>query len=222
MTHTKSIAKGKGKSRRWTQTPTPGAHAKLDALTPLTVIRDLLQLADTTREVKHILRSGAFSVDKKTVKHLHQPLGLMDSVELPALKKQYRVVPTKKGLALVDIPEKEASFKPCAITGKTLVKGGSIQINLHDGTNLVAEKDEHAVGDTLILTLPDRKIKQSLARKKGHTALIVAGRHAGSTGTIKEVTPRTATRPSQAEIGDLETLTDYLFVIGEKEPAFTL
>lgn len=222
MAHTKSIAKGYGKNRRWAQTPQPGPHPRFEALTPLTILRDLLHLADTSREVKRILRSGAFVVDKKPVRHINYPVGIMDSVELPPIKKHYRVTPSKKGFALTDISEKEASLKPCSITGKTLVKNGKIQLHLHDGTNLVVDKDAHAVGDTLLLSLPDRKIKKSLSLAKGNMGLIVAGRHAGSTGPIKAVTEGTATRPSQTEIGDLETLTDYLFVVGEKEPAFTL
>ena len=57
---------------------------------------------------------------------------------------------------------------------------------------------------------------------KGGVGLVTSGRHRGFTGQIKEIAQGTATRKSLTTVGDLQTLSDYVFVIGEKEPEITV
>ncbi|MGB1660494.1 MAG: 30S ribosomal protein S4e, partial [Candidatus Poseidoniaceae archaeon] len=59
------------------------------------------------------------------------------------------------------ISAKEAAWKVCRIEGKTTIKGGRTQLNLHDGRNLLVDdpsKDAYATGDSLKMNLPDQKI----------------------------------------------------------------
>ncbi|MFH1722532.1 MAG: 30S ribosomal protein S4e, partial [Candidatus Altiarchaeota archaeon] len=141
----------------------------------------------------------------------------------PKIKKQYRVIPTPKGVRLKEIDSKQSQIKICKIKGKTKVKTGATQLNLHDGTNLIVQEDKFKVNDSLLINLPDRKIQKSFQLKKGNFGLVVSGRHSGKTGPIKEVIQGTPTRQSLTEIGEnLQTMTKYIFVLGEKEAEITL
>jgi ribosomal protein S4E len=63
--------------------------------------------------------------------------------------------------------------------------------------------------------MPSRKIKEVLAYEKGATAVVVQGRHRGASGQIKEVVAGTSARESLTTIGDFQTLSKYVFIIGK-------
>jgi ribosomal protein S4E len=52
--------------------------------------------------------------------------------------------------------------------------------------------------------------------------MIYSGRHRGGNGIIKEITAGTAARKSLTTIGDIQTLTDYVFIIGKDKPQVEL
>ncbi|MFC2153953.1 30S ribosomal protein S4e [Candidatus Altiarchaeota archaeon] len=222
MTHTKSIASGRGKERRWAPTAKPGSHSKKEALTLIQILRDLLGYADNAREVRRILQNSNVTVDKKVVKESKHPVGLMDVVEIPKLKKQFCVLPSKKGLVLKEVDSKKAAAKLCAVREKTKVKKGLIQLNLHDGSNMLVKDDKYKPGDSLLITLPDKKIKKVFGFKEGNFGLVVSGRHCGETGVIKEIQPGTGTTRSLTTLGELQTPSKYIFVVGEKESEIEL
>ena len=61
--HQKRVAAPKNwrvsrKSNKWVVNPRPGPHSKDSSIPLLLVVRDLLKLADNTREVKIILNKG--------------------------------------------------------------------------------------------------------------------------------------------------------------------
>lgn len=217
MTHTKSVAKGYGKKNKWAIRSKPGAH-KLDYGLPLLVIvRDILKYADTATEAKRIIRQGLILVDKKPRKDYQYNVGLMDVVEIPKLKKYYRILPAKKGLILKEINKTESAIKPCKIVGKSVVKKNAVQVNLHDGTNIILDKDSHKINDTLLIELPTRKLKESIEFKNGNIALVVRGRHSGEVDKITEILEGIATRKPLTTVGSLQTLTKYVFVIGKNK-----
>lgn len=225
MAHTKRIAAGLGKKPVWAVTPSPGHHSKRKCITLLSLVRDKLKYADTSREAKTIINDSRILIDGKPRKDYKYGVGIMDIISIPKANKNFRVVPGKKGMNLKEIPDTQANFKLCKILNKSVVNGGKIQLNLHDGTNIIVPEDSektYETSDTVIIDLKDRKITGSIEFNIGNTGLVVSGRHAGEIGKIEEIVKGTAARKSLTVIGDLQTLTDYVFVIGENEPMISL
>jgi len=225
MAHTKRIAAGYGKKPKFITTVMPGPHKKNESLPLLYVVRDILNLAKNAREAKYIIHSGKILVDKKPRKEHRYGVGFMDVVEIPLISKFYRVLPSKKGLYLKEISEEEANYKPLRIMNKTVVKKGKIQLNLHDGSNILLSQDEakeYSTKDTVIVKLPGRKIEKLIKFKEGNYAMIAKGEHSGYVGKIKSYIPGTKTRKSLTTVDNVQTLTDYIFVIGEEKPEISV
>jgi small subunit ribosomal protein S4e len=215
--HTKRIAAGGVKGIKWIATPR-GAHRKSEAKPLVSILRDL-GYADNAREARKIIVSGKVEVDGIVRKDQNYGAGLLDVVSLPSIKKNYRIVAEKNGLVLKEC-HKGATLKPCKVTGKQLLPKGKVQITFHDGTTLLYDKAN--VKDTVVLEMPLRKVKEVIKYAPGHFAQVVRGRHRGQSGKIKEVTKGTAARPSLTQLGDLMTLTNYIFVLGKDEPVIEL
>lgn len=212
--HTKRIASGYGKGKKWVTTPNPGPHTRGRSIPLLTVVRDVLGYADSSREAKRIIHGGLVLVDKKIRRDPKFGVGLMDILEFQRLKKYFRVMPAKNGRILKEISEKESKIKLCKIINKSIIKKGITQLSLHDGSSILTEKEDYNTKDSLVLELPGRKINDDIKFVKGNTALVVKGRHSGKAEKIKDISKGTATRKSITSLGDIQTLTDYLFVIG--------
>ena len=140
------------KTTVWVTRPTPGAHA-LELCMPLTlVIRDVLGMAKTAREVRFILHNELAMIDGRVVKDTRRGVGLMDVLTLG--EDNYRCVLDHNGrLQYRPISADEASWKVCRIEGKTTIKGGRTQLNLHDGRNIIVDDPAESVSYTH-LTLP--------------------------------------------------------------------
>jgi len=225
MAHTKRIAAGLDKEHVWVATPAPGAHARRESITLLVIVRDHLKYADTTREATKIINDGMVLVDGRIRNEYKYGVGLMDIISIPKAGKSFRVISTAKGLKLKEIPEEEAKFKLCKILDKSLLKGGAVQLTLHDGTTIKvpAESDrKYVTRDTVVLDLSSREVKDSIEFNIGNTGLVVKGRHIGKVGKIEEIVKGTAARKSLTAIDKLPTLTEYVFVIGKDEPMISI
>jgi len=211
----------------WTVKGEPGPHP-LTASIPLTlVVRDYLQLCDTGREAKRLIASGEIHVDGSPRKRRKFTCGFMDVISIPTLKKDFRVVFDQRGkLRLIPISSAEAAWKLCQIKNKTILKGGTIQLNLHDGRNLLVKEDTYHTYDVLKLSLKDTKIMDTYAFAKGHISMIVGGSHIGQTASIEDMEVIPSSKPDLAKMkdGDREfsTLQSYVFPIGKNKPAITL
>jgi ribosomal protein S4E len=84
------------------------------------------------------------------------------------------------------------------------------------------EKKEFKVNDTAVLSLPDRKVKKRIAFGEGVLGVVSHGLHSGYQGKIAKVLPAIASRKSLATIGDIQTLTEYVFAVGDGKPEVTL
>ncbi len=164
------------KTTVWVTRPTPGAHS-LEHCMPLTlVVRDMLGLAKTAREVRHILHNELAKVDGRVVKDTRRGVGIMDVLTLG--EENYRCVLDHNGrLRYRPISAKEAGWKVCRIEGKTTIKGGKTQLNLHDGRNLIVEDPkEYNTGDSLKLICPTKKSSSTFASQKALAAISSAVR----------------------------------------------
>lgn len=204
---------------KWIARPRPGAHSIRMGIPLNIIIRDLLGYAKNNREVKHILNNQEVLVDGRRRKEPRFNVGLMDVVSLLKTEEYFRVLFNKRGkIVLLPLKEAESRIKPCKIIGKRLVKG-KMQINLYDGKNILSEGD-YRVGDSLLVELPELKIKEVLPLKKGSVVYLMAGRHVGEVGQVHQIKEKIAV--IKIAKGVFETLKKYCFVIGKEKPAISI
>ncbi|MFC2162450.1 30S ribosomal protein S4e [Candidatus Altiarchaeota archaeon] len=216
--HVKSITKGI-KNKKWAVAPR-GPHA--ESIPLLSIVRDVIGYADNAREAKDIIRKSHISVNGRPEKDHKHGIGFMDVLSIPETKESYRVLTGSKGLYLKDITAKEQNLKLLRVNKKTILSAGRIQLNLHDGTNIITDKKDVKVNDTLLVEIPSLKIKEKVEYAKGNFALIFKGRHGGKTGTITDVVVGTPTRKSLTLIEDIQTLTEYVMVVGKNKPLIAI
>lgn len=215
------------KEYKWTVKPSPGPHAIKGSLPLLIVVRDILKVADTSREAKRIINNGEILVDGRVRKDFKFPLGFMDVIEIPKTGKVYRVLPDEKGrLILHPIPKENKEFKLCRIVDKTTIKGGKIQLNLHDGRNCLVE-DDFKTADVVVFKVLENQISDHIKFENGTIGLITGGKHIGELGTIKEINITKSSMPNTVLIQTDDqktflTLKDYVFVLGKEKPMISL
>ncbi|MBS7636641.1 30S ribosomal protein S4e [Candidatus Bathyarchaeota archaeon] len=221
----------------WVVRPTPGPHS-LESCLPLTLLlRDILGVAKTRREAKIIAAQGKVYVDGRVRWDDKFPTGLMDVVSLLDLDKHFRVLPSHKGLILHPISKDEASFKLCRIESKTMVKNGHIQLNLHDGSNVLVkvadpknpQEDVYCTFDTIKIGLPDRQILEHIKMKENDYVIITGGKNVGKYGRIIEIEKVKGKKRKDAivtvedEKGNrYQTVMKFVFAIGETKPLISL
>ena len=201
-----------------------GSHSIESSMPAVVVIRDLLKICDTAREAKRIIGQRDVLVDGKAIKSPKAPIGLMDVITVPGLNASYRMLLTSKGkFTLVPIDDSEKDWKLCRIEDKTLVKGGKIQLNLHDGRNILLDKNEYKTGDVLKIAFDGQKILECYPMEAGATVLVSEGNHAGNIETITEYVVIAGPSANVVRFeGGFETVKKNVFVIGAKAPAIKL
>jgi small subunit ribosomal protein S4e len=195
----------------------------------LVVIRDFLGYAETAKEARMLIKQGKVLVDGKVRTDERYAVGLMDVVELPDAEKYYRVLPEHGGrFILHPISREEAGSKLCLVVGKTIVKGGTTQLNLHDGRNILLTDggDAYAVNDIIKLSVPNQEITDHIEFKPGVRVIITGGRSQGQFGILiglgsEPGIKRTATIKTP-ENEDVRTLAKYVFAVGSETPIISL
>lgn len=221
----------------WIVKPSPGPHATEKSL-PLTIIlRDILGFAKTRKEAKTIVADGKVYVDGKIRRVDDFPVGPMDVISIPEVNQHFRILPAEKGLVLHPISREETAYKLCRIENKTVLKGGHVQLHLHDGSNILIkvtdpknpQEDVYKTFDTLKISLPDRQILEHVKMKEGCYAIVTGGKNVGKHGKVAEIEKvenkkrRNALVIIEAENGvKYQTILDFIFALGENEPVITL
>ncbi len=214
------------KEKTWTVKPSPGPHPIKKSIPLGIIIRDYLNLADTIKETKSILSNNEVYVDGEIKKEYKYPVGLMDVVSFPKIKKYFRVIFDQRGkLSLIPISSKDAEWKLCRVENKKIIKGKKTQINLHDGRNKIVKKDEYKTGDVLKINFDDNKISDKFEFKKGNVSIIIGGSHIGEIADIDDLQKNPSSKPNLAKMkgkNDFLTLQKYVFPIGKKSPVIEL
>lgn len=205
--------------------PSPGPHAGDLSIPLVGIVRDLLGYARDRREVKKILQEGEIRVDQVVRKEHRYAAGLMDVISVRKTGENFRLLPDSKGLRMRPIPDAEASTKLLRIMGKSWPMGGGLQLNLHDGSNIMlpaTDAAKYSVGDVLQVSLPDRKIKDHMKIEPGNVAFLHGGKSAGQVGIIEKVTRGQPMQPTMVTLSvggkEFQTLEDFIFVVGVKKP----
>ncbi len=213
----------------------PGPHPRRFCLPLLHIVRDLLKIVDSHRDAKKLIGLGDFKVDGRIIRNKVFPVGLMDVLSIEKMNKHYRILPdSHHGLILHEISEKESIFKLCRINTKTTIKGGHVQLNLHDGRNILIKvqdpknpkEDSYRCMDVLKLSIPEQEILKHLKFKEGHHAIIMSGKNIGQVGKINNILKRFGPKASTVSIehngSHTETSYDYTFIIGEDQSEISI
>lgn len=156
-----------------------------NAVTVLLAVRDMLKLAKTAKEVKKMVQDKLLKINGKSVMDMHESIKLFNLLEAG---KVYRLslLPTKK-FTFEEISTKDPvkELRLVKVTNKHLISGGKIQLNLHDGSNVITSEKIN-VNDSLYLDT-EGKIKKHLKLEKGKEALVIAGKHTGKKGIIESI-----------------------------------
>ncbi len=222
--HQKRVAAPKSwnitrKTHHWVVGANAGPHSKDKGIPLLVIVRDMLKLANNAKEAKSIINEGNIFIDGVARSDYKHMVGLFDIVSIPATNEYYRVLLDNQNRFKL-YKEDASAMKLCRVNNKTIVNKGAVQLNLHDGSNILASND-YKTFDTVILGLKDRKIVKHIAYKPGNLAMIVGGEHSGEIGKIKQIRKVRGSGTNMVAIsneGEFETIENYVFVIGESTP----
>jgi len=221
------------KQNVWTVKPKAGSHPAEKCIPLLILIRNALNLAKTQREAKRIISERQIMVDGRFILEYDFPIGLMDVIEIPNLNVAYRVLPSQHEILILHkILEDEKTFKLLKITGKKTNKGGKIQLNLHDGQNLLiisekTTKAEYKTTDVLKVSISKKKILDHVQVIKGVPAIVTGGKNIGLWGKVSNITEGKGSHPSIVTLDvkkekKIQTPLENIFTIGKEKPWISL
>lgn len=204
------------KENVWAVKPSPGKHPIEQAMPLGMVIRDMLHYADTMKEARRIIGAKKIYVDGSPETDYKAPVGLMDVISIPDSGENYRMLFDARGrLTMTPIDSERAKWKLCSVYNKTSIRGGKTQINLHDGRNIIVDKDVYRTGDVLKISLPEQKIIKHLKMEEGNRALVIGGRHRGSLAVVSDYEVIKGPHPNIVRFKEgFETIKDNVFVVG--------
>jgi len=198
----------------------PGGVSKNLTFPISNVIKYELKLANSIKEVKHLILTEDILVNGKKIKDYRYPVCFTDVVSFPKLGTNYRLVIDTNGiLQIMPISKEESELKIIKIVGKNFVKG-KMQLNLMDGRNIFFEKQHYKVNDSLLITLPGQLVKEHMAFEKGALVLLYQGKHIGKVGKIDDIKKDSIILKTTD--GTFETSRKYALVIGRDHPVLKM
>jgi len=179
----------KGKGKRFVAVP---SHGTSKGISLLFLLRDVLGIAKTRKEVRYMTLNGMVKINNKARTDENFPVNVLDVVSLCAQiadrKSQvadlfYRLEIVNKKFNLIEIEAKDADSKVVKIVGKKIISGGKVQMNLMDGQNFLSDV-KFSVGDSVVIDTKKDVISKVLGLKKGAKVEVIAGKHAGENGEL--------------------------------------
>jgi small subunit ribosomal protein S4e len=165
-------------------------HNQKEALPLIVVMRDMLKIVRTTKELKKLLYEKQIYINHRIIRETNYPILILDILSIPGLKKNYKAILSKnKKIVMEEVSDKDATLKVFKVISKKMLDGKRIQLNLMHGRNIIS-KEKVNTGESIVFDLKENKIVKVIPMEKEKTALIVKGKHAGCTGKISEIVER--------------------------------
>ncbi len=221
MSHQKRISSSKRtllarKGTTFVSCQSPGPHRKAESMPLNVVIRDILNLVETGREVKKSLNAGLILVNGVARTDHRFPIGFLDEISFTTSKDRYIVVYNTLGKLELKKQEKDHP-KAMKVIGKKTLQKGKTQVNLHTGKNILLDKTkDYTVGDSLIVD--KNKVVKHLKFEKGAKVFLTSGKHVGHNGVIEEIKKNESwSQPKtilvKTKKGTFETLRECAYVV---------
>lgn len=221
MRHQKRLATGKRiplerKGTKYITAQSPGPHKMKESVAISVLLRDLLKMADSSREVKVILQARKALINGIARKDHRFPVGFLDEITFTDLSDKYLMIYNNLGKLYLKKIEKNY-VRPIKVIGKSTLHKGKTQVNLFTGINILLDKSKDIkVGDSLILE--KNKIIKHLKFEKGAKVFLTSGKHVGQNGVVQEIKenkswtqPKTIVVKTKSEI--FETPREYAYVV---------
>jgi len=205
----------------------PGPH-NANAMPIAVWLRDHMRLALNMKEVKQILGQNDVIINGRPCRDPKMGIGIFDIIALPKIGKHYRILRDKNGRHVsIEIDAEAAKSRLCKITGKTIIAGGKVQLNMRDGANLLAD-NTYKPGDSIVLSLePENRFKiiDHFPFAVGNMAMIIGGRHSGKVARIADIVKIPGSVPNKIILEDeatkarFDTIAPYIYMVGRQSPA---
>lgn len=179
----------------------------------LLVLRNILGVTKTRRELKKALIKKDVLVDGKPVKDDKKQVFVRDTISLIPSKKHFRVVFSERGkFDVKEIKEKESFEKIVKVMGKKILKGKKVQLNLYDGRNYI-HKEKCNVNDSVFIDLKENKIKKCIPLKEKSKAAVIGGKYAGRGGTVEKILEKEKIAEIKSEKEKINVLLEHLMAV---------
>lgn len=181
-----------------------GSRSPENAIPTVLFLREVVEFADTEKEAKEIVRKGAVLRNGEPVRDIKEGIGVLDTVEVPAIEETYRVVRDGEKLKFISVTDSDKSI--AKIVDKS-ADGESFVYRLHNGENFRTDT-EYETGNTLVFNSNVKEVKL----EEGAKVAVIDGKHAGKSGDIQEISNR-GMNPDTATVEDekeFETKTENL------------
>ena len=93
-------------------------HDKGKAIPLIIVMRDVLKLVKTKKELKKVLNEKKILINNKIVTETNYPLSLFDSLEIPSVNKHFRVELKNRKYDFVEVSPKELLSRVFKVVNK--------------------------------------------------------------------------------------------------------
>ncbi|MBS3072703.1 hypothetical protein J4477_02630 [Candidatus Pacearchaeota archaeon] len=195
-------------SRKGTKYLVVPSHSKEDGIPLLVILRDVLKIVKTRKELVKILREGKILVNDEKLRDERRTLVIFDVISIPDLNKYYKVsFSDNRKLSFEEISEKESHYKISKLSNKKVLNKGLIQLNFYDGRNILS-KEKISVGDSAVINFRDKKLIKTLPITEKSKVMVISGKHRGERGVIESVGNKISikSKDSKFEIGKREIM----------------
>jgi small subunit ribosomal protein S4e len=190
----------------------PNSNTK-EGMPLLTILRDVLKIADNRKEVKAMIHERQVLVNEKPSTDEKHSVLFFDTMKIIPLKKNYRLELTEKGkFNLNEIKENEAERKITKIANKKILKGKKAQLNFSDGRNILSDVKCN-MNDSAVINFKENKIEKILPLKEKARVIVFAGKHAGKTGVIENLNLEEKTAKVKTSEKEINILIKQIMVI---------
>lgn len=187
------------------------ASNNYDGMPVLTVLRDVLKLAQNRKEVKKIIHERKLLVNSTPVKDEKLSMTLFDVLTVIPLNKSYRLTVLENGK--FDLKEeKNIDTKIAKVVKKTKLKGNKTQLNLSDGINFISSV-KCKTNDSLVVDLKKKTAVKCLEFKEKANVLVFAGKHIGEEGKVQKIDMEKELATLEIKNKEVKVLIKQLIVI---------
>ena len=170
-------------AKKGTKYVAKSSHNNSNSVPLAVLMRDVLKLVRTTKELKKVLNEKQIKVSGKEIRDTNYPIGLFDMIT--AGDKTFRVILGENKKFKME-ESKDDGTKVIKIVGKKNLGKRGIQFNLMDGRNALSNEKAN-VGDSVIYNYNDVKISKIIKMDKGSEGFVIKGKHAGVKGKIVDI-----------------------------------
>jgi small subunit ribosomal protein S4e len=190
----------------------PNSNIK-EGLALLTILRDILKVADNRKEVKTIIHERKILVNEKPATDEKNSILFFDTIKIIPMKKVYRLELTANGkFDVKEIKENEAEKKITKVVNKKILKGKKIQLNFSDGRNLISE-EKCNMNDSVVINFKNNKIEKILPLKEKSKVIVFSGKHAGKNGEVEKLDLKEKTAKIKTDEKQINILIKQLMVV---------